>query len=140
MASIFTRIIDRELPATFIWRDEVCVAFLSIGPLRPGHVLVVPHVEIDHWLDLDPDINAHLMRVAQVIGTAQMQAFRPTRIGMIIAGMEVPHTHLHVIPIRTEADLSFENVGSATPEELESNAEPIRAALEAMGRTEVARS
>lgn len=140
MATIFTRIIDRELPGTFLWRDDTCVAFLSIGPLRPGHALVVPHAEVDHWLDLDPEINAHLMRVAQIIGKAQMTAFEPTRIGMIIAGMEVPHTHLHVIPIRTEADLSFANVTSATPDELEENAVAIRAALVEMGRSEVADS
>lgn len=140
MTTIFTRIIDGELPGTFLWRDERCVAFLSIGPLRPGHALVVPHAEVDHWLDLDPETVGHLMKVAQLIGQAQMRAFSPTRIGMIIAGMEVPHTHLHVVPIRTEADLSFANVSSATPEELEANAEPIRAALVEMGRTEVARS
>lgn len=140
MTTIFTRIIDGELPGTFVWRDELCVAFLSIGPLRPGHTLVVPHAEVDHWLDLEPETVAHLMKVSQVIGKAQMRAFSPTRIGMIIAGMEVPHTHLHVIPIRTEADLSFANVGSVTPDELEENAEAIRAALTEMGRTEVARS
>lgn len=140
MATIFTRIIAGELPGTFLWRDEHCVAFLSIGPLRPGHALVVPYEEVDHWIDLDPEVNAHLFEVSQIVGQAQMRAFRPTRIGLIIAGMEVPHTHLHVIPIRTEADLSFENVGSATPEELEANAELIRVELEGMGRSEVARS
>lgn len=138
MTTIFTRIIDGELPGTFVWRDEVCVAFLSIGPLRPGHALVVPHAEVDHWLDLDPETNAHLMKVAQVIGEAQMVAFEPTRIGLIIAGMEVPHTHLHVIPIRTEADLSFSNASSATSDELEANAARIRSALRDLGRTEVA--
>lgn len=137
MATIFTRIIEGELPGTFVWSDDRCVAFLSIGPLRPGHTLVVPRAEVDHWLDLDPETVAHLMKVSQVIGQAQMTAFEPTRIGMIIAGMEVPHTHLHLIPIRTEADLSFANVGSATPEELEANASRIRDALTAMGRTEV---
>lgn len=137
MATIFTRIIDGELPGTFVWSDDRCVAFLSIGPLRPGHTLVVPRAEVDHWLDLDADTVTHLMRVSQVIGQAQMTAFEPTRVGMIIAGMEVPHTHLHVIPIRTEADLSFANVGSATEEELEANAAQLREALTAMGRTEV---
>jgi len=138
MATIFSRIIDGELPGPFVWRDEVCVAFLSIGPLRPGHVLVVPRVEVDHWLDLDPSVAEHLMRVSQVIGQAQMAAFEPERVGLVIAGMEVPHTHLHLIPIRTEADLSFANAGSAGPEELEANAARLRAALVDLGRPEVA--
>jgi histidine triad (HIT) family protein len=68
--SIFTRIIDGELPGRFVWRDDRCVAFLSINPLRPGHVLVVPREEVDHWLDLDPSLLDHVMRVSQKIGAA----------------------------------------------------------------------
>ncbi len=64
MATIFTRIIEGELPGRFVHRDDKCVAFLSIAPLRPGHTLVVPIEEVDHWVDLDPDLLAHLMRVA----------------------------------------------------------------------------
>ena len=101
--SIFTRIIDGELPGHFVWRDDECVAFLSIAPLRPGHTLVVPRLEVDHWLDLPPELAAHLMTVAQRIGRAQQAALNPTRVGLIIAGMEVPHTHLHVIPIDRES-------------------------------------
>ena len=72
MASLFTRIIEGEIPGRFIWRDEQCVAFLTIGPIRPGHALVVPIEEVDHWLDLSPDLAVHLFAVAQVIGQAQM--------------------------------------------------------------------
>ena len=68
MPSIFSRIIAGELPGRFVWRDEVCVAFLSIAPLRPGHTLVVPIEEVDHWIDLDGDTASHLMRVAQAVG------------------------------------------------------------------------
>src|SRR4029078_2119522 len=109
MATIFTRIIDGDLPGTFVWRDDVCVAFLSIAPLRPGHALVVPRAEVDHWIDLPAATNAHLIGVAHEIGAAQMDAFSPARIGLIIAGLEVPHTHLHVVPIDAERDLSFAN-------------------------------
>ena len=133
MPSIFTRIIDGELPGTFVWRDDVCVAFLSIGPLRPGHTLVVPRQEIDHWVDVDADTVAQLMRVAHTIGKAQMAAFRPTRVGLIIAGMEVPHTHVHVVPIDREADLDFSHAGTASPEELEAVAGKLRAALADLG-------
>lgn len=131
MASIFTRIIDGELPGHFVWRDDECVAFLSIAPLREGHALVVPRLEVDHWLDLPPELAAHLMTVAQRIGRAQQVAFNPSRVGLIIAGMEVPHTHLHVIPIDREADLNFANARSADADELAATAERLAAALPA---------
>lgn len=109
MASVFSRIITGELPADFVWKDEVCVAFLSIRPLRPGHTLVVPRLEIDHWLDLEPGLLTHLASTAQTIGKAQMAAFKPTRIGLLLAGLEVPHVHFHVVPIREAHDLDFGN-------------------------------
>ncbi|HEY8952205.1 MAG TPA: HIT family protein [Candidatus Dormibacteraeota bacterium] len=109
MPSIFTRIIDGELPADFVWKDDLCVAFLSNRPLRPGHTLVLPRQEIDHWLDLEPDLLAHLISTAQTIGRAQMAAFNPTRIGLILVGLEVPHVHFHVVPIRGPHDLDFDN-------------------------------
>ena len=110
MPTLFTRIIDGELPARFVWKDSECVAFLSIAPLRPGHTLVVPRAEIDHWLDADPVLLAHLMTTARMIGEAQMKVFHPARVGMVIAGLEVPHLHLHVVPIRGMQDLDFANV------------------------------
>jgi histidine triad (HIT) family protein len=138
MPTIFSRIIDGELPGTFVWRDDVCVAFLSIAPLRPGHTLVVPRAEVDHWIDLPAETNAHLMGVAHEIGAAQMAAFEPARIGLIIAGLEVPHTHLHVVPIDAERDLSFANADpDATPESLDAAATRLRAALTARGATGV---
>jgi histidine triad (HIT) family protein len=129
MPSIFTRIIDGELPGRFVWRDDRCVAFLSIMPIARGHTLVVPIEEVDHWLDLEPDLAAHLMVVAQRVGRAQQHAFSPVRVGMIIAGLEVPHTHLHVLPIGSESDLSFANARSAPDEELDSVATTLREAL-----------
>jgi histidine triad (HIT) family protein len=109
MPTIFTRIIEGELPGRFVWRDEQCVAFLSIAPLRPGHTLVVPILEVDEWTDLDAPLAAHLMTVAHTIAKAQKVAFSPVRVGLIIAGLEVPHCHLHVVPIDRESDLSFAN-------------------------------
>jgi histidine triad (HIT) family protein len=134
MPTIFTRIIDGELPGRFVWRDATCVAFLSINPLRPGHTLVVPRVEVDHWLDLDPSVNAHLVAVAQTIGRAQMDAFAPTRIGLMVAGLEVPHVHLHVVPMDDVHDLDFANAASAPdPAALDDAAARIRDALRAAG-------
>src|SRR3954469_2758547 len=134
MATVFTRIIAGELPGTFVWRDDVCVAFLSIAPLRPGHTLVVPRAEVDHWIDLPRETNAHLIGVAHEIGAAQMEAFAPARIGLIIAGLEVPHTHLHVVPIDAERDLSFANADpDAAPAALADAGERLRTALRARG-------
>lgn len=120
MATIFSKIIEGELPGRFVWRDERCVAFLSINPLRPGHTLVVPIEEVDHWIDVDPALMNHLTGVAHTIGRAQQQAFRPTRIGLMIAGLEVPHVHLHVVPISDIHDLDFSNADTdPSPEMLD---------------------
>ena len=102
-------IIEGKLPARFVWKDDACVAFLSNRPLRPGHTLVVPRAEIDHWLDLDTELLSHLVGTAQAIGKAQMAGFKPARIGMMLAGLEVPHCHFHVVPIRGVHDLDFGN-------------------------------
>lgn len=131
MPTLFTRIIQGELPARFVYQDERCVAFLSIAPLRPGHTLVVPREEVDHWIDLDPDLAAHLMQVAQRLGAAQKKAFQPRRIGLMVAGMEVPHVHLHVIPIESESDLDFRNADpAAQAADLDRAAEALRSSLE----------
>ncbi len=130
MASVFTRIIAGELPAHFVWRDDRCVAFLSIEPLRPGHTLVVPRVEVDHWIDLDDGALAALMSAARTIARAQQAAYRPTRVGLLIAGLEVPHVHVHVSPIDGMRDLDFANAGPNPGDQaLEAEAERIRAAL-----------
>jgi histidine triad (HIT) family protein len=139
MATLFTKIIEGDIPGRFVWRDDEVVAFLTINPITPGHTLVVPIAEVDHWLDLSPALAARCAQVAQVIGLAQMAAFSPTRIGLIIAGLEVPHTHLHVLPIDRESDLSFANADpSPEPGALDDAAERIRTALRALGRAEVA--
>lgn len=130
MASVFTRIIAGELPAHFVWQDDLCVAFLSIEPLRPGHTLVVPRVEVDHWIDLDDRTLAALMSAARTIARAQQAAYRPTRVGLLIAGLEVPHVHVHVSPIDGMRDLDFANAGPNPGDPaLAAEAERIRAAL-----------
>jgi histidine triad (HIT) family protein len=138
MPTLFTKIIEGEIPGTFVWRDDRCVAFLSIAPMKPGHTLVVPREEVDHWIDLDPDLARHLFTVAQTIGRAQDRAFSPRRIGVMIVGEEVPHVHLHVVPIDSVGELSFANVDSdATPDDLEAHAQKLRTALRGLGATEV---
>lgn len=130
MNTLFTRIIDGDLPGRFVYRDDVCVAFLTIAPICPGHTLVVPRLEIDHWIDLPDEVAGHLTVVARKIGRAQMEAFDAERISLIIAGLEVPHTHLHVLPITTEADIDFRKADSSVdPVELDSAAAALRLAL-----------
>lgn len=134
MATVFTRIIEGELPGTFVWRDEACVAFLSVNPLAPGHTLVVPIAEIDHWLDVPADLQAHLFDVSRRIGKAQMRAFRPDRIGLVIAGFEVPHCHIHVCPVNSMADMNFARaLPMASADDLAGPAAAILAELAAPG-------
>jgi histidine triad (HIT) family protein len=139
MPNVFTKIIAGEMPARFVWKDAVCVVFLSIAPLRPGHALVVPRKEVDHWLDLDDRTMAHLTQVAKSIGRAQMHAFKPAKVGLVIAGLEVRHVHLHVVPIDRVADLDFARQDpDVTAVDLDRAAERIRESLRAMGFAEVA--
>jgi histidine triad (HIT) family protein len=139
VSTLFTKIIDGDLPGRFVWRDDEVVAFLEINPVRPGHTLVVPRAEVDHWLDLPEALAGRTMAVAQAIGKAQMAAFSPTRVGLIIAGLEVPHAHLHLIPIDKEGQLSFAKADrSPAPADLDAAAERHRDALRAAGHAEVA--
>lgn len=134
MASIFTRIISGELPGRFVWRDDRAVAFLSINPLRPGHTLVVSRAEIDHWLDLEPALAAHLTGVAHSVGRAIQDAFHPVKVGLMIAGLEVPHVHLHLVPIHDLADLDFKRAEkNPDPGSLDRAAEAIRGSLRKLG-------
>jgi len=130
MTTIFTRIINGEIPGTFVSRDDRCVAFMSINPMAPGHVLVVPVDEIDHWIDAPAHLTAHLFEVTRRIGVAQRAAFGCERVGVIIAGYEVPHMHIHVIPTDDMGQLSFANAAAhVDPGELEAAAAAIRAHL-----------
>lgn len=130
MSTVFTKIIEGEFPGEFVWRDEHCVAFMSINPMAPGHVLVVPIEEIDHWLDCSAELAAHLFAVTRTIGLAQQQAFPCERIGVIVAGYEVPHTHVHVVPTNEMAELSFANAAASVDRaDLAAWAAKIRAAL-----------
>lgn len=109
MATVFTQIINRELPGRFVWEDPDVAAFLTINPFTQGHVLVVPRKEVDNWEQVEPELWAKLSSVAQVIGKAVVSAFDAPRAGLVIAGLEVPHVHLHVFPAYSLDDFSFAN-------------------------------
>ncbi len=133
--TLFSRIIQGEIPGRFVWRDQRCVAFLTIAPLRPGHALVVPRVEADEWTDADDDLLAHLVVVAKHIGVAQKTAFDAPRAGLIIAGFEVPHLHVHVFPAWSVDDFDFGNANpDPDPADLDAAADTLRQALQTTGR------
>jgi histidine triad (HIT) family protein len=139
VSSVFTLIINGDIPGRFVWKDDVCVGFLSINPLRPGHTLVVPRVEVEHWIDLDQRTMRHLTDVACVLGKAIDLAFSPEKVGLMIAGLEVPHVHLHVTPVYTVNDLDFANADpDPDPAGLDDAAAAIREQLQTLGRPEVA--
>ena len=129
MSTLFTKIITGEIPGRFVHEDDVCVAFLTIEPLSPGHTLVVPRAEVDHWLDLDAETAAHLMVTAQTIGTAIQRVYEPAKVGLMIAGLEVPHVHLHVTQMNSVTDLDFQRARTATDSDLDEAQEALRAAL-----------
>lgn len=130
MASIFTKIINRELPGRFVYEDDDVVAFLTIEPMTQGHTLVVPRAEIDQWQDVDPPAFARVMEVSQLIGKAVTKAFSADRAGVIIAGLEVPHLHVHVFPARNLSDFGFAHVDrNPSPESLDEAQAKIKAAL-----------
>ena len=139
MPSIFTRMIEGQMAARFVWKDPVCFAIMTISPLRPGHLLVIPRKEVDHWLDLDDATANHLFLAARSLGKALMHAYKPTKVGMIIAGLEVRHVHLHVVPIDHIHHLDFSRQDpNATAVDLDRSAASIRDALRALGCKEVA--
>ena len=127
MSTIFTKISEGEIPGRFVWKDEHCVAFLDIMPLSEGHLLLVPRAEVDRWPDLPAELAAHLFAVAHKISGALDQAFDKDRVALMIAGFDVPHTHIHL----------FANAKKdATAEELDAAAEKVRAALRERGHGE----
>ena len=133
MASVFTRIIKGELPGRFVYRDERSVAILSINPIKPGHTLVIPIEEIDYWNDLSADLLSHLFAVSQKISRAMQQAFQPRKVGVMVAGLEVPHVHIHLVPIHDVHDLDFaKQEKNPDPAKLDEAAERIRAALQSL--------
>ena len=130
MTTIFTRIIQGEIPGTFVYKDEACVAFMSINPMADGHVLVVPRDEVDHWVDLSPYIASHLFEVSHRISRALSVAFPCEKVGLIIAGYEVNHCHIHLIPTTNMGQLSFANAAKSVERStLEAHAVKIKAAL-----------
>ncbi|HOO43055.1 MAG TPA: HIT family protein [Bacteroidales bacterium] len=117
MASIFSRIIAGEIPSYKVAEDDRFFAFLDINPKQPGHTLVIPKQETDYIFDLDPEQLGDLFRFAQRVARAIEQVIPCKRVGMGVLGLEVPHAHIHLIPMQSEKDMNLSNPVCAVPEE-----------------------
>jgi len=136
MTTLFTRIINGEIPGRFVWKDDDVVAFLTIAPITPGHTLVVSRREIPHWLEADPETLARVMSVAQTIGKAQEAAFGAKRVGVLLEGYEVPHLHVHVWPTQSPEDFEVTRVDHAPdPAAMDRSAAALRGALRDAGHS-----
>lgn len=137
MSTLFTKIINGEIPGRFVWSDAQCVGFLSIGPLSDGHTLVVPRAEINEFTDAPDELVSHLTLVATKIGRTQKRVFNSARAGLMIAGFEVPHLHVHVWPTNSLADFDLANAAvNPDPAQMDSNAQTLRDGLRADGHSE----
>ena len=126
MATIFTKIVNGEIPSYKIAEDENYFAFLDINPLQKGHVLVIPKQETDYIFDLEPDVLAGLHKFAQRVAKAIKKAIPCKKVAVVVLGLEVPHAHVHLIPMNAESDVRFDKKLQLTKEEFEEIAEKIR--------------
>lgn len=128
MASIFTKIVNGEIPSYKVAEDDRFYAFLDINPLGKGHTLVIPKQETDYIFDLEPEMLADLMKFAQKVAIALKKYVPCNRIGVAVLGLDVPHAHIHLVPLNSEADINFKNQRkSFTKEEFEAIAAGISA-------------
>ena len=109
MASIFTKIIQREIPANILYENENFISILDISPLTLGHSLVIPKVEVDYLFDLDDKYLNKIMTFSKVLSNALSKSVSCKRVGLTVIGLEVPHAHLHLIPFNNEREMSFSN-------------------------------
>ncbi|MFZ5801577.1 MAG: HIT family protein [Candidatus Omnitrophota bacterium] len=126
MASLFTKIIRKEIPCHKLWEDDRFLAFLDIRPIAPGHALVIPKKEIDYLFDLDPDLLEDILPFAKKVAHAIQLTVPCKRIGIMVAGLEVPHAHVHLVPIQSVLDLNFAKARPEEPAALAALAEKIR--------------
>lgn len=130
MASIFTKIIQGEIPCYKITETEDCLVFLDILPLTKGHVLVIPKKEVDNYFDLEDDLFEKVNALAKKVSVAIKKAVPCKRIGVSVIGLEVPHAHMHLVPINKLSDLDFtKERAKFTPEEFQALAEEIASYL-----------
>lgn len=133
MPKTFSKILAGELPGHFVWKDSVCFAIMTIQPIRTGHLIVIPNQEVDHWDDMPEATASHVMLVAQKIAKGIKAVIPCKRVGVSVIGLEVPHTHVHLIPIDNLMDMDFKLARAAPQDELAATAASIRSALATLG-------
>lgn len=126
MPTIFTKIINGEIPCHKIYEDDRFLAFLDIRPIHPGHTLVIPKKEVEYFFDLDDELMKGIMLVARKIAHAIKKEVACKRVGVMIAGIEVPHAHVHLVPIHEVADLNFAKAKPAQNDDLARMAKKVR--------------
>jgi len=129
MSTIFTKIIEGEIPSHRVYEDDSTYAFLDINPRQPGHTLVVPKVEVDYLFDLSPDQYGALWSAANTVAAALKQVTGCARVVVIVLGYEVPHAHIHLIPSNDLGDIPFPPLDASAQERLAETAAEIRTAL-----------
>ena len=125
MKSIFTKIIDREIPCYLVAENDFAISFMDINPITKGHVLVVPKVQVDYLFDLDDQTYHQLWDFVKLVQNGLKKSVTCARIGVSVVGFEVPHAHIHLIPINTMSDMSCSNTIKMLPKELETLAKKI---------------
>jgi histidine triad (HIT) family protein len=130
MASIFSKIISGEIPSFKVYEDELCYAFLDIRPLKKGHTLVIPKQEIDYIFDIPDSLYSHLLLTAKKIAIGMKKVLPCEKIGMSVVGLEVPHAHIHLVPINSVKDMTFgQGFVQLSNEELAEIADQIAASI-----------
>lgn len=132
MSTVFTKILQGEIPGRIVYRDDDVAAFLTIEPVAYGHTLIVPVAEVDKWTDLEPRMWARVNEVSQEVGQAVINAFGSERAGYLIAGFEVPHAHIHVFPANDMSGYSLANamkMDQTDPEQMDAAAAKLREQL-----------
>ena len=130
MASIFSKIVAGEIPCYKVAETDSCLAFLDVNPVVKGHVLCIPKKEVDYIFDLDEKLYCELQCFARRVAIGLKKTCPCTKIGVAVLGLEVPHAHIHLVPMQTEADLNFHHHIKMEPEEMKQLAQQIAAAIE----------
>jgi histidine triad (HIT) family protein len=137
MSSLFTKIRQGEIPGHILWDDGLCFAILTIKPIREGHLLVIPHAEVDHWDEMDAALSTHAFGVARLLSRTLRALFPCEKVGMMIAGLEVRHAHIHLTPIVAISDLNFAMAQERDDTAQRLTAQKIRQALRDAGHSAV---
>ena len=129
MASIFSKIVAGEIPCYRVAENDHCLAFLDINPVQRGHVLCIPKKEVDYLFDLDEQLYGELTQFARKVALGLKKVCPCTKVGVAVLGLDVPHAHIHLVPLQSEGDLNFRHHVEMTPDEMTALAADLRNAI-----------